>query len=37
MHLDFTNTQFGMEAPILYFTKEKLKTPLMMVYQSSNH
>lgn len=35
MHLDFTNTQVGMEAPILYFTKEK--TPLMMVYQSSNH
>lgn len=25
MHLDFRNTQFGMEAPILYFTKEKLK------------
>lgn len=24
MHLDFRNTQFGMEAPILYFTKEKI-------------
>lgn len=28
MHLDFTNTQFEMEAFLLYFTKKKLKSSI---------